>query len=235
MGILYYFSLHMFSMYYTFLQCIRHFSNVLQFIKQSKHQCLVTPVKPVNILYPVNNLEPIITLEPRGRRRPDLYANIPVPVLKVPAGEEGEPGGFSNFQKEEEKEEYNEEKEMMRRMRRRRSRILIRRRQWRGREGMRRICRTACWWMRALHCTFFPCISCYKVLSANEKLNNHIVEMHKDPASCILCYTTLERRTFFWGQLCALSIIIHLQILWKCLLERGKSPVRDREKQGSPL
>ena len=28
-GILYYFSLHMFSMYYTFLQCIRHLSNVL--------------------------------------------------------------------------------------------------------------------------------------------------------------------------------------------------------------
>ena len=32
----------------------------------------------------------------------------------------------------------------------------------------------------------FPCISCYKVLSAKKKLNNHIVEMHKEPASCIL-------------------------------------------------
>ena len=32
----------------------------------------------------------------------------------------------------------------------------------------------------------FPCISCYKVLSVKKKLNNHIVEMHKDQASCIL-------------------------------------------------
>ena len=87
----------------------------------------------------------------------------------------------------------------MRRMRRRRRRMMRRRRRSRGREGMRRICRTACWWRRALHCTLFPCISCYKVLSTNEKLNNHIVEMHKDPASCILCYTTLERRTFLLG------------------------------------
>ena len=45
------------------------------------------------------------------RRRPDLYAYIPVPVLHVPADEEREPGGFPNFRKEEEKEEYNEEKE----------------------------------------------------------------------------------------------------------------------------
>ena len=49
-------------------------------------------------------------MEPGGRRRPYLYADIPVPVLQVPAGEEGEPGGFPNFLKEEEKEEYNEEK-----------------------------------------------------------------------------------------------------------------------------
>jgi hypothetical protein len=44
----------------------------------------------------VNNLEPIIILEPGKRRRPDLYADIPVPVLQVPAGEEEEPGGFPN-------------------------------------------------------------------------------------------------------------------------------------------
>ena len=48
-GILHYFSLHMFSMYYFFLQCIKHFSNVLQFIRQSEHQCLVILVKPVSI------------------------------------------------------------------------------------------------------------------------------------------------------------------------------------------
>ena len=32
----------------------------------------------------------------------------------------------------------------------------------------------------------FPCISCYKVLSTNKKIGNHIVAVHKDPASCIL-------------------------------------------------
>ena len=50
-GILYYLSLHMFSMYYTFLQCIMHFSNVLQFIKQSKHQPnrTVLELKNINI------------------------------------------------------------------------------------------------------------------------------------------------------------------------------------------
>ena len=61
----------------------------------------------------MNNLEPINILEPGGTRRPDLYEDIPVPVLQVPSGEEGEPGGFPNFLKEEEKQEYNEEKEMM--------------------------------------------------------------------------------------------------------------------------
>ena len=50
-------------------------------------------------------------MEAGGRRKPDLYADIPVPVLQVPAVKEEEPGGFPNFQKEEEKEEYNEEKE----------------------------------------------------------------------------------------------------------------------------
>ena len=66
-----------------------------------------------------------------------------------------------------------------------------------GRKGIRRIFRTACWWRRAL--LSFPCISCYKVLSANKKVNNHIEKMHKDPESCILCYTTFERRTFLLG------------------------------------
>ena len=59
----------------------------------------------------MNNLEPIVILEPGGRRRPDLYADIPVPVLKVPAGKKGEPRGLPNLRKEEEKEEYYEEKE----------------------------------------------------------------------------------------------------------------------------
>ena len=61
----------------------------------------------------MNNLDPINILEPGGRRRPDLYEDIPVPFLQVPSDEEGDSGGFPNFLKEEEKEEYNEEKEMM--------------------------------------------------------------------------------------------------------------------------
>ena len=58
-------------------------------------------------------------MKPGGWRRPDLYADIQVLVLQVPAGKKGEPGGFPNFLKEEEKEEYNEEMEMMMRIRRR--------------------------------------------------------------------------------------------------------------------
>ena len=49
-------------------------------------------------------------MEPGGRRRSGLYADIPVPVLQVPAGEEGGPGGLPNLLKEEEKEEDEEEK-----------------------------------------------------------------------------------------------------------------------------
>ena len=59
-----------------------------------------------------------------------------------------------------------------------------------GKRRDRRIWRIACWWKMAL--LFFPCISCYKVISANVKYTNHIVEMPKDPASCIICYTTFE-------------------------------------------
>ena len=60
----------------------------------------------------MNNLQSIIILEPGGRR-PDLYRDISVPVLQVPAGEEREPQDLPNFlkKKEEEEEEYSEEKE----------------------------------------------------------------------------------------------------------------------------
>ena len=51
-----------------------------------------------------------IVLEPWGRRRPGLHADLSVPVLQVPAGEEGGPGGFPNLLKEEEEEEDEEEK-----------------------------------------------------------------------------------------------------------------------------
>ena len=52
----------------------------------------------------MNNIELINILEPAGRRRPDLYEDILVPVLQVvPSGKEEKPGGFPNFLKEEER------------------------------------------------------------------------------------------------------------------------------------
>ena len=49
-------------------------------------------------------------MEPGGRRRPYLYADIPVPVLQVPAGVERGPRGLSNLMKENNKGEDEEEK-----------------------------------------------------------------------------------------------------------------------------
>ena len=51
----------------------------------------------------MNNFKLVIILEPGGRRRPGLFADIPVPFLQVPAGEEVGPGGLPNLLKEEEK------------------------------------------------------------------------------------------------------------------------------------
>ena len=71
-------------------------------------------------------------MEPGGRRRPDLYADIPVSVLQVLAGKEGEPGGLPNFRKEEKRRSLMRERRRMmrkrRRMMRRRRRIMRRRR-----------------------------------------------------------------------------------------------------------
>ena len=44
------------------------------------------------------------------RQRPDLYKDMPVPVLQVPAWEQGGPGGLSNLLKEDEKKENEEGK-----------------------------------------------------------------------------------------------------------------------------
>ena len=88
-------------------------------------------------------------MEPGGRRRPDLYADIPVSVLHVPAGERGEPGGLPNFIKEEfeeEKEEYHEEKEVDEEEKREN---YEKDEEMGGRGEMRRTCRTAWWWRRS--------------------------------------------------------------------------------------
>ena len=45
-----------------------------------------------------------------GRWRPGLYAVILAPVLQVPAGKEGGPGGLPNVRKEEKNEKDEEEK-----------------------------------------------------------------------------------------------------------------------------
>ena len=59
----------------------------------------------------MNNFEPVIILEYGGRRRPGLYADIPVPVLQVPAGAKWGPGDLPNILKGEEKEEDDEGKQ----------------------------------------------------------------------------------------------------------------------------
>ena len=76
---------------------------------------------PVTILQLLNNFKPVIILKLGGRRRPGLYADIQLPILQVPAGEEGGTGGLPKLLKEDEKKEdekvkkedgdYEEEKE----------------------------------------------------------------------------------------------------------------------------
>ena len=60
---------------------------------------------------------------------------------------------------------------------------------WRGKGGIRRICRIAWWWRRAwlsnshwsiLPLVFFPCNSCFNVIFNKKNLNNQIGEIHKD-------------------------------------------------------
>ena len=165
----------------------------MHIIRQFEHHSLVIPVRPVIILLPVNNLKTIVNLEPGGRRRPDLYADNPVPVLQVPAGEEGEPGGLTNFLKKEEKEEDEVEKgeddEEKKRIIEKGDKMEGKRRDEEDmqdslvvEEGM-----MFKFPLVPLPLVSFLCSSCYKILSAQEKLNNHIVDMHKEPATCILC------------------------------------------------
>ena len=142
----------------------------------------------------MDNLEPINILEPGGRRRPDLYADIPVSVLQVPAGEEGELWSLPNFLKEEEKEEYNEEKEKndeeKKEDEKKKKENDEKEEEMEGNrrdeEDMQDSLVVEDGIMVNFPLVSFPCISCCKVLSANKKLGSHIVAMHNDPASCIL-------------------------------------------------
>ena len=108
-------------------------------------------------------------MEPGGRRRPGLYADIPVPVLQVPEGEEGVPGGLPNLLKEVEKEEEEEEKkednddeEEMEGKRRdeedMQDSLIVK-------EGM-----MVKFSWSLLQLVSFPCSSCFKVISAKKKL-----------------------------------------------------------------
>ena len=142
----------------------------------------------------MDNLEPIHISEPGGRRRPDLYAHIPVSVLQVPAGEEGELWSVPNFLKEEKTEEYNEEKEKNDEEKeedeKEKKENYEKEEEMEGNrrdeEDMQDSLVVEDGMMVHFPLVSFPCISCYKVLSSNKKLGNHIVAMHKDPASCIL-------------------------------------------------
>ena len=82
-------------------------------------------------------------MDPWGRRRPDLYAYILVPVLQVPAGEEGGPGCLLNLLKEVEKKEEEDEED------KKEDDVEEEKMEGRVRGGTRRICRTAWWWRRA--------------------------------------------------------------------------------------
>ena len=123
-----------------------------------------------------------------------MYADIPVSVLQVPAGEEGELWSLPNFLKEEEKEEYNEEKEKNDEEKeedeKEKKENDEKQEEMEGKrrdeEDMQDRLVVEDGMMVNFPLVSFPYISCYKVLSANKKLDNHIVAMHKDPASCIL-------------------------------------------------
>ena len=66
----------------------------------------------------MNNFEPFIFFGPFGKRRLGLYAEIPVPVLQIPVGKEGGPGGLPNLLRRKrrvmqyKKEDYDDKEEM---------------------------------------------------------------------------------------------------------------------------
>ena len=70
---------------------------VIQVMSKGQTYKTQSIVIPVTIWLLVNHFKPIIILASGGRRRPGLYADIPVPVLQVPVGEEGGTGGLPNL------------------------------------------------------------------------------------------------------------------------------------------
>ena len=123
-----------------------------------------------------------------GKRwRQVLSADIQVPVLQVPAGEEGLLGGLPNLLKEEEeKEEDDEEKEGeekelegKRRDEEEMQDRLV------AEEGI-----MVNFPLVSIPLVSFLCSFCSSVLSAEKKSNNKIVEMHKDSTSCIISKKT---------------------------------------------
>ena len=136
----------------------------------------------------MNNFKPVISLEPVGRRRQGLYADTQVPVLHVPAGDKGGLGGLPSLlkeEKEEDEEEKEEDEEEKKKDNDEEGEIKRKRRDEKEmqdslvvEEGI-----MVKFSFVPFHFVSFPCSSCLKVLSAKKKLNNHIIEMHKDPSS----------------------------------------------------
>ena len=106
-----------------------------------------------------------------GRRRPCLYADIPVHVLHVPAGNEGGPGGFTNPLKDEEGEEKKEDDDDVVKMEgKRRGEVDIQDSLGGAGGHIGQI-------LLGPSCHF--CSYCFKVLTGKNKLNNHIVYIYK--------------------------------------------------------
>ena len=117
-----------------------------------------------------------------GTWMPGLSACIPVPVLQVPAGEERGSGGLLNLLKEEEENEEDEEGKDEEEMEGKRKDEEEMQDGLVVEEGM-----MVNFPLVPFPLVSFPCSSCSEVFPAKKMLNNPIVEMHKDPTSCIIC------------------------------------------------
>ena len=104
-----------------------------------------------------------------GGRMPGLRADIPVTFLQVPTGEEGGLGEMLNIIKEEKEKEMDGN---------RRDKEEI------HNDLVVKVVLIVPVPLVPFPLVSFPCSSCADNFPAKKKVNNHIVEMQKDPTSC---------------------------------------------------